>query len=134
MEKEKQYFKTQITRNGLDLIVKDMSARIAYGVMVSDVHMDGDVLTSPYKLWDIIIDDWYDENFDNYQMCYLRPMSSMTKKEKEEFEKTCFFSNEIGTIQTIESADWLNAHHFDYRGLIELGLAFKAPKDMYKFE
>ncbi len=26
--------------------------------------------------------------------------------------------------------DWLNAHHFDYRGLIEKGLALEAPKGM----
>jgi hypothetical protein len=27
--------------------------------------------------------------------------------------------------------DWLNAHHFDYRGLIEKGLALEAPEGMY---
>ena len=27
--------------------------------------------------------------------------------------------------------DWLNAHHFDYRGLIKKGLALEAPKGMY---
>ena len=26
---------------------------------------------------------------------------------------------------------WLNAHHFDYRGLIERGLALEAPEGMY---
>jgi hypothetical protein len=30
------------------------------------------------------------------------------------------------------SVDWLNAHHFDYRGLIEKGLALKAKDGMYK--
>jgi hypothetical protein len=30
--------------------------------------------------------------------------------------------------------DWLNAHHFDYRWLIEKGLALEAPEDMYKTE
>ena len=30
--------------------------------------------------------------------------------------------------------DWLNAHHFDYRGLIGKGLALPAPEGMYKFE
>ena len=29
--------------------------------------------------------------------------------------------------------DWLNAHYFDYRGLIEKGLALEAPKEMYQF-
>ena len=28
--------------------------------------------------------------------------------------------------------DWLNAHHFDYRGLIEKSLAIIAPEEMYK--
>ena len=30
--------------------------------------------------------------------------------------------------------DWLNEHHFDYRGLIEKGLALEAPKDMYRIK
>jgi hypothetical protein len=30
--------------------------------------------------------------------------------------------------------DWLNAHHFDYRDLIEKGLALEAPEGMYKTE
>ena len=30
-----------------------------------------------------------------------------------------------------ELVDWINAHHFDYRGLIEKGLALEASKDMY---
>ena len=31
----------------------------------------------------------------------------------------------------IESYDYLNAHHFDYRGLIPMGLALPAPEGMY---
>ena len=27
--------------------------------------------------------------------------------------------------------DWLNAHHFDYRDLIDKGLALEAPEGMY---
>lgn len=30
--------------------------------------------------------------------------------------------------------DWLNANHFDYRGLIPMGLALEATADMYKTE
>ena len=55
---------------------------------------------------------------------YLRPMLSMTKEEKEEY---------INTFLVMwDAVDWLNAYHFDYRGLIEKGLALEAPKDMYK--
>lgn len=34
-------------------------------------------------------------------------------------------------VRTIDTFDWLNFHHFDYRGLIEKGLAIEAPEDMY---
>lgn len=82
---------------------------------------------------------------------YLRPLSSMTEKEKEEFHKLKQFSVTVvmpNGVSRIEPTyivdleddgdglnhlyDWLNAHHFDYRGLIEKGLAIEAPKGMYK--
>lgn len=68
---------------------------------------------------------------------YLRPMSSMTKEERQEYEKTCFFSNEIGDINTLESYDWLNKKMFAYRtiggkDMFELGIALRAPEGMYK--
>ena len=37
----------------------------------------------------------------------------------------------INQQNIIESMDYLNAHHFDYRGLIEKGLALEAPEGMY---
>ena len=47
---------------------------------------------------------------------YLFPLSNMTEEQKKECLKITF----------IEATDWLNAHHFDYRGLIEKGLAIDA--------
>ena len=88
---------------------------------------------------------------------YLRPMSSMTEDEREEIEvfifnewyqeNSCKIDNE-GWIEILANydvsgidpcfcsdyVDWLNEHHFDYRGLIPMGLALEAPKDMYKTE
>ena len=61
---------------------------------------------------------------------YLRPMSSMTEEEKEERkEYTLVYGG-----WTNDGFDWLNAHHFDFRGLIEKGLALEAPEGMYKNE
>lgn len=86
---------------------------------------------------------------------YLRPMSSMTEEELKELNEkygniAYFFIQEppyyhglqaqhsdIGSIEISEFSeiyDWLNAHHFDYRGLIPMGLALEAPKYMYKTE
>jgi hypothetical protein len=68
---------------------------------------------------------------------YLRPMSSMTEEDRQEYDSKrkhiCDDYNRY-CFDSIESIDWLNAHHFDYRGLIEKGLAIEAPEDMYKTE
>lgn len=62
---------------------------------------------------------------------YLRPMSSMTEEEHKELKQVALVDNEGVPGDIPAYIDWLNAHHFDYRGLIEKGLALEAPKDMY---
>lgn len=79
---------------------------------------------------------------------YLRPLSSMTAEEFDEikrrwvFTEDCRDENDLmdvinrGTIDTSDAysfIDWLNVHHFDYRGLVEKGLALQAPEGMYIF-
>lgn len=69
---------------------------------------------------------------------YLRPMSSMTEKEKKEYTQYVFNQpflqkDEVPNLGSVPMCvDWLNAHHFDYHGLIPKGLALEAPEDMYK--
>ena len=56
---------------------------------------------------------------------YLRPMSNMTEEEKLMYEGLMIRTD--NNIQYIlDVIDWLNAHHFDYRDLIEKGLAIDA--------
>lgn len=68
---------------------------------------------------------------------YLRPMSSLTKEEKEYIKRRFCYENwtdfndffnhyQINVEDSYMFIDWLNAHHFDYRGLIEKGLAIDA--------
>ena len=56
-------------------------------------------------------------------------------EEKEEFESVLGHydenNNPYEDFNFGDDIDWLNAHHFDYRGLIEKGLALEAPEDMY---
>lgn len=78
----------------------------------------------------------------------LRPMSSMTKEEKEEL-KTLFDAKDVtndsicylegGTLEEYLShisysfcskiIDWLNKHHFDFRGLISKRLAIEVTEE-----
>ena len=82
---------------------------------------------------------------------YLRPMSSMTEEEFQKLRSICPHSiinktnvtewfvgingSDYGRISRVdeisEFIDWLNAHYFDFRGLIEKGLALEAPEGMY---
>ena len=69
---------------------------------------------------------------------YLRPMSSMTEEEKAEYTSYCFEQPFLQKDKTPNLGsvpmciDWLLEHHFDYRGLIPMGLDFEAPEGMYK--
>lgn len=68
---------------------------------------------------------------------YLRPMSSMTEEESKEFAmlQTDFYSDGwLYPIAAVNMVDWLIAHHFDFRGLIPMGLALEAPEGIYKTE
>ena len=72
---------------------------------------------------------------------YLFPMSSMTKEQKDEYRKICELDTEILVKHPMDgspfpamynSQDWLDANHFDYRGLIPMGLAIDATnKNIY---
>jgi hypothetical protein len=75
---------------------------------------------------------------------YLRPMSSMMEEERrylleelgfdedlENVELNDFGSYVYRNVNVLPLFDWLNAHHFDYRGLIEKGLALESPEGMY---
>ena len=58
---------------------------------------------------------------------YLRPMSSMTEEEWKEYRDIiCCL---IEGCEGWNEVDWLNKHHFDYRGLIEKGLAIEVTEE-----
>lgn len=79
---------------------------------------------------------------------YLRPMSSMTDEEKNDLKKEHLKDEKLyaecltnaangdssmrGKVIPHFAVDWCNKYGFDYRDLIEKGLALEAPEDMYK--
>lgn len=103
------------------LLLKDLSARLPYDVIVNDGN-EIDTLKA-YMLDDLMFID------EAIIRPYLRPMSSMTEEEKEEYLNLDPLTNGWFVV-----ADWCNFHHFDYRGLIKKGLAIEASEGMYKTE
>lgn len=119
-----------MTREDKELLLKDLSGRLPYGVICDCLH-DYHTKASAVDAEDLTVYYPYCDEWEPIGYCkpYLRQMSSMTEEEISEYKHFIAFSgNPIGSADFI---DWLNSHHFDYRGLIEKGLALEAPKDMY---
>ena len=107
----------------------DIAARLPYGVkcrvssgadgLIIGIYLDGEVRVSS-----CYVNTYARELIDVKP--YLRPMNSMTEADiGRQYEDGV-------TIKTY--LDWLNAHMFDYRGLIAKGEAIEAPQGMYNFD
>lgn len=142
-----------MTQEDKELLLKDLCARLPYNVKCH-VPTYNCVMTLTGKRlnyfcfhkdeWGIdysheietVLDPLNDQNNDYVVKPYLRPMSSMTEEEEEEYRnidnRSYSCPMDYAHIPASERIDWLNAHHFDYRGLIEKGLALEATKEMYK--
>ena len=128
-----------MTKEDKELLLKDIAARLPYGVIIHLVELNED--KELYCL-NIPQESLYTRSLEHNNVTtlapiediklYLRPMLSMTKEEGEEYNKTFYVIRGYAQFYTIDTFDWLNAHHFDYRGLIPKGLALEAPKNMYK--
>lgn len=147
-----------------ELLVQDLSARLSYGVkgkceIDASYDISFDTIFQLHKFDAILegikedllfvvplIEDKDEQEFANEEVAdgidilefkpYLRPMSSMTEKERKEYHKTFRaepYGSGIGCIyvESAKSFDWLDKKMFDYRGLIPNGLALEALEGMY---
>lgn len=130
-----------MTQEEKDLLLRDLCARLPYGTKVK-CHFDSE----PYTLLSI---NWNKEivvigfmMVDTYVTSkqrlvnikpYLRPMSSMTEEEKQEYE---FFANRtivtsVGFVhlEATDLIEWLLKKHFDFMGLIPMGAAIEVTEE-----
>ena len=141
-----------MTKEEKQLLIKDLCARLLYWPNVKTVDDDDAYIVGLDDTEDGLFYVHILEDGDSYDTTmsvenfkpYLRPLSSITEKEKEEASEA--IEIELNALQgpsgfTVENAassafqiDFYNKHHLDYRGLIPMGLALEAPKDMYKTE
>ena len=121
-----------------DLLIKDLCARLPYGVKCAYFDIKGEIKVGElFTVWCNEKRVFIDKLSIDYDGCdcigvipYLFPLSSMTDEQKVIYGDLCY-----SIIQSLaknmqselnELINWLNAHHFDYRGLIEKGLAIDA--------
>ena len=117
-----------MTQEDKELLLKEICARLPYGikVLVSGEKYFGEEQESYIE--ELVPGSYLFES-DVILKPYLRPISSMTEEEKKEYENA-----RSDYYDDLETYDWFNKHHFDYRGLIEKGLALEAPEGMYKID
>ena len=130
-----------MTQEDKELLLKDLCARLPYGVKVDSVFINPD--TKEHKSCGIevfnatsilMIRDGLGEFTP-----YLFPISSMTEEQLKDVKASLhqelidIYENGSEERKVPEYPqtwyyvqDWYNAHHFDYRGLIEKGLAINA--------
>ena len=118
-----------MTQENKELLLKDICARLPYGVIVETTKGKGHVcdinLTIFGYEFGVNVNSTIRDTFSiNDVRPYLFPMSSMTEKEKLMYEGLMIGTDNISYM--LDVVDWLNAHHFDYRGLIDKSLALDA--------
>ena len=125
-----------MTKENKELLFKDLCARLPYNVICQvEFRENGKYNSKVMLLSGIFTDEAYFTTkggsiYSNEYKPYLFPLSSMTEEQKVIYGDLCY-----SIIQSLaknmqselnELINWLNAHHFDYRGLIEKGLAIDA--------
>lgn len=123
-----------MTQEDKELLLKDLCARFPYGVKCrfeitidtyKTIEFSREGTNGRLVDFDELYCYWFNEGFI---LPYLRPMSSMTEDENKEYAEIWANREPYMPGGTV---DFFNAHHLDYRGLIEKGLALEAPKDVY---
>lgn len=135
------------------LLLKDLLARLPYGVKCNALlkQIDGS-LKSTFGTFKGYNNGYatVGQNLVDIETVrpYLRPVSSMTEEEIVEINSmgfaywTTMINNDLRTRgpmslldaiithhKMVKLIDWLNEHHFDYRGLIEKGLATEVTEE-----
>ena len=127
-----------MTQNEKELLLKDLCARVPYGVkyMRYSWDYDTDQELPVIETLECADKDGYINHRRVYTVDdikpYLFPLSSMTEEQKKEYDSIIYHNVELHweKYYDVIDVDWYeelhdfyNKNHLDYRGLIPMGLA-----------
>ena len=123
-----------MTQKDKELLLRDLCNRLPYNVMCQvEFKEDGKYNSKVMLLSGIFTDEAYFTTkggsiYSNEYKPYLFSLSSMTEEEERTLDSMCNGVEMVSRLSGLKMFDkafnWLNENHFDYRGLIEKGLAF----------
>ena len=132
-----------------ELLLQDLCARLPYSVKIEATYskysgssLRAKLCSEGVNILDTNILELFQQS-EIYIKPYLFPLSSMTEEQKKELDEKfnvigIYWNNiqihyhsqgywdtdlEVDFQDWLWLIDWLNKNHFDYRGLIEKGLA-----------
>ena len=116
-----------MTQEHKELLLKDLCARLPYGLKYNYGGYDGCDYTMNRIDCNAVDCAFPIENVKPY----LFPLSSMTEEQYDQLYIDSRVKNDSIDIldalaNDMDAIDWLNKNHFDYRELIEKGLAIDA--------
>ena len=135
--------KKELLNSDKELLLKDLCARLPYGVKVQTTYImqSGERKDIGIDILTTVEISMLIEGAEEHKP-YLFPLSSMTEEQKEEYnqsrlkdlrmlssvltERISDGNNFDRLVVAYNEIDWLNKNHFDYRGLIPMGLALDA--------
>ena len=120
-----------MTQEDKEILLKDLCARLPYNVICQvEFRESGKYQSKSMFLSGVFTDEAYFTTesgsiYSNEYKPYLFPLSSMTDEQEEEYnDLNCY---ELGWFPHTEKAlDYLIKNNFDYRELIDEGLAIDA--------
>ena len=138
-----------MTQEDKELLLKDLCARLPYGIKCRYQHIqyieNGKIID--INMFGIVNVDGHVKDICDVKP-YLFPLSSMTEEQfvelkvfadliyesdtlelvewNDNYKTLEFWLEEVPSYCVIKVFDWLNKNHFDYRDLIEKGLAIDA--------
>lgn len=118
-----------MTQKDKELLLKDICARLPYDVKINE-NTQGDFtvigLTTERVFTTCETEGCHNDFPIECIKPYLFPLSSVTDEQKEEYQYIIERWMYDSSYSISDITDWLNKNHFDYRGLIEKGLAIDA--------
>lgn len=117
-----------MTQEDKELLLKDLCTRLPYGVKIEFTWwvMDEGTYINATLEPDHIEQLLNNEDSITKIKPYLFPLSSMTEEQKKEYQYITERWMYDSSYSISDNTDWLNKNHFDYRGLIPMGLAIDA--------
>lgn len=132
-----------MTQEHKKLLLEDLCTRLPHGVIIEHEgnlsKLDAIFMCDFISISSTSMDKNLSYNLDLDEVKpYLFPLSSMTKEQlyelREAFgfeiefddgviELSTFHRGRLGYLEMVSIFEWFNQNHYDYRGLIEKGLA-----------